>query len=137
KAAQQAQANGVDVRTYNVIYEAINDVKAALAGMLAPEIRETLLGRANVRQIFVISKLGPIAGSYVQEGKFVRGAKVRVGRGDTGGGTGKGGSIKGFKDGRREVLGGLECGIGGDGGSGVQAGDLLEAFTTEEVGRTL
>src|SRR5262245_46121799 len=137
KAAQQAQANGVDVRTYNVIYEAINDVKAALAGMLAPEIRETLLGRALVRQIFVISKLGPIAGSYVQEGKFVRGAKVRVRRGDTVVGTGTVGSLKRFKDDVREVLAGLECGIGVDGVSGVQAGDLLEAFTTEEVARTL
>src|SRR2546421_10890117 len=82
KASQQAQANGVDLRAYNVIYEAINDLKAALAGMLAPEIRETILGRAQVRQIFVISKLGPIAGSYVSEGKIVRGAKVRVRRGD-------------------------------------------------------
>ena len=83
KAASQAQANGVDVRSYNVIYEAINDVKAALDGMLAPEIRETILGRAKVKQIFVISKLGPIAGSQVQEGKIVRGAKARVRRGTT------------------------------------------------------
>ena len=137
KAAQQAQANGVDVRMYNVIYEAINDVRAALAGMLAPEIRETLLGRALVRQIFVISKLGPIAGSYVQEGKFVRTAKVRVRRGDSVVGTGTVGSLKRFKDDVREVLVGLECGIGVDGVNGVQAGDLLEAFTTEEVARTL
>ncbi|OLD93254.1 MAG: translation initiation factor IF-2 [Candidatus Rokubacteria bacterium 13_1_20CM_4_68_9] len=137
KAAQQAQANGVDVRMYNVIYEAINDVRAALAGMLAPEIRETLLGRALVRQIFVISKLGPIAGSYVQEGKFVRTAKVRVRRGDSVVGTGTVGSLKRFKDDVREVLAGLECGIGVDGVNGVQAGDLLEAFTTEEVARTL
>jgi len=83
KASQQAQANGVDLRAYNVIYEAINDLKAALAGMLAPEIRETIIGRAEVRQIFVISKLGPIAGSYVAEGKIVRGAKARVKRGDS------------------------------------------------------
>ena len=80
KPAAQAQANGVDVRSYNVIYEALNDLRAALAGMLAPEIRETVHGRAQVRQIFVISKLGPIAGSYVQEGKVVRSAKVRVRR---------------------------------------------------------
>jgi len=125
------------VRMYNVIYEAINDVRAALAGMLAPEIRETLLGRALVRQIFVISKLGPIAGSYVQEGKFVRTAKVRVRRGDSVVGTGTVGSLKRFKDDVREVLAGLECGIGVDGVNGVQAGDLLEAFTTEEVARTL
>jgi translation initiation factor IF-2 len=137
KAASQAQANGVDLRSYNVIYEAINDLRAALAGMLAPEIRETALGRAQVRQIFVISKLGPICGSYVSEGKFVRGAKVRVRRGEEVVGTGTVGSLKRFKDDVREVLAGLECGIGVDGVNGVQPGDILEAFTSEEVARTL
>ncbi len=137
KAAQQAQANGVDVRFYNVIYEALNDVRAALAGMLAPEIRETLLGRAQVRQIFVISKLGPICGSMVQEGKIVRGARARVKRGETLVGEGTVTSLKRFKDDVREVLAGLECGIGVDAVKGIQPGDLLEVFTTEEVARTL
>jgi translation initiation factor IF-2 len=136
KAATQAQANGVDVRHYNVIYEVINDLKAALAGLLAPEIRETILGRAQARQIFVISKLGPIAGSYVQEGKIVRNAKVRVRRGESVVGTGTVSSLKRFKDDVREVLAGLECGIGVDGVT-VQPGDVLEVFTTEEVARTL
>jgi translation initiation factor IF-2 len=137
KAVSQAQANGVDIRNYNVIYEAINDLKAALAGLLAPEIRETVLGTAQVRQVFVISKLGPIAGSYVQEGKVVRTAKVRVKRGETVVGEGTIGSLKRFKDDVREVLAGLECGIGVDGVNGLQAGDLLQFFTTEEVARTL
>jgi translation initiation factor IF-2 len=137
KAATQAQANGVDIRTYNVIYEAINEMKAALAGMLAPEIRETALGKAQVRQIFVISKLGPICGSYVAEGKVTRGAKMRVRRGDEVVGTGTVGSLKRFKDDVREVLAGLECGIGVDGVSGIQPGDILEAYTVEEVARTL
>jgi translation initiation factor IF-2 len=137
KASQQAQANGVDLRAYNVIYEAINDLKAALAGMLAPEIRETILGRAQVRQIFVISKLGPIAGSYVSEGKIVRGAKVRVRRGDEIIGQGTVTSLKRFKDDVREVLNGQECGIGVDAVPGIQAGDILEVFSTEEVARTL
>jgi translation initiation factor IF-2 len=137
KAVTQAQANGVDVRIYNVIYEAINDLRAALAGMLAPEIRETALGRAQVRQIFVISKLGPICGSYVAEGKITRAAKVRVRRGDEVVGTGTVGSLKRFKDDVREVLAGLECGIGVDGVSGVQPGDILEFYTVEEVARTL
>ena len=137
KATTQAQANGVDVRHYNVIYEAINDLRAALAGMLAPEIRETSLGRAQVRQIFVISKLGPICGSYVQEGKFVRSAKVRVRRGDTVVGEGLVTSLKRFKDDVREALSGQDCGIGVDAVSGIQAGDILEAYTTEEVARTL
>jgi len=137
KATAQAQANGVDLRNYNVIYEAINDLKAALAGMLAPEIRETALGKAQVRQIFVISKLGPICGSYVSEGKIVRGAKVRVRRGDEIVGQGTVGSLKRFKDEVREVLAGLECGIGVDGVNGVQPGDILEVYTSEEVARTL
>jgi translation initiation factor IF-2 len=137
KATSQAQANGVDLRNYNIIYEAINDLKAALAGMLAPEIRETILGRAQARQIFVISKLGPIAGSYVQEGKIVRNARVRVRRGDTVHGEGTVGSLKRFKDDVREVLAGLECGIGVDGVSGILPGDILEVFTTEEIARTL
>ena len=137
KAATQAQVNGVDIRSYNVIYDAINDLRAALAGMLAPEIRETTLGRAQVRQIFVISKLGPICGSYVTEGKIVRNAKVRVRRGDEVVGEGTVGSLKRFKDDVREVLVGLECGIGVDGVSGIQPGDILEVYTVEEVARTL
>jgi translation initiation factor IF-2 len=136
KATAAAQANGVDVRNYNVIYEALDDLKAALAGLLAPEIRETQLGRAEVRQIFNISKLGPVAGSYVSEGKFTRNAKVRVRRGDEIVGVGTVSSLKRFKDDAREVLAGLECGIGVEGVS-VQAGDVLEAFTSEEVARTL
>ena len=137
KAATQAQANGVDLRSYNVIYEAIDDLRAALAGLLAPEVRETTLGRAQVRQIFVISKLGPICGSYVSEGKIVRGAKARVRRGTDVLGEGTVGSLKRFKDDVREVLAGLECGIGVDGVGNIQAGDVLEVYTTEEVARTL
>jgi translation initiation factor IF-2 len=131
------QANGVDVRHYNVIYEAINDLKAALAGMLKPEIRETALGVAQVRQIFNISKLGPIAGSFVQEGKIVRGAKVRVRRGTEIFGEGTVTSLKRFKDDVREVLSGQDCGIGVDAVPNILPGDLLEVFQTEEVARTL
>ncbi len=137
KAATQAQADGVDVRTYNVIYEAINDVRAALSGLLAPEIREVALGKAQVRQLFPISKLGTILGSYVTEGKIQRGAKVRVKRDGTLVGEGTLSSLKRFKDDAREVLQGLECGIAVDGVSGVQVGDVIEAYTTEEVARTL
>jgi translation initiation factor IF-2 len=136
KAAGAAQANGVDVRNYNVIYEAVNDVKAALEGLLAPEIRETVLGRAVIKQMFVISKLGPVCGSQVQEGKIVRGAKVRVRRGTTVAGEGTITSLRRFKDDVREVLTGLECGIGVD-IRDTQPGDILEAYSTEEVARTL
>jgi len=136
KAAGHAQAAGVDVRNYNVIYEAINDLRAALAGMLAPEIRETIHGRAQVRQMFNISKLGPVCGSYVEEGKVVRAAKVRVRRGAEVLGEGTVTSLKRFKDEVREVPAGQECGIGIS-VSTVQGGDVLEFFTTEEVARTL
>jgi translation initiation factor IF-2 len=137
KAATQAQVNGVDMRSYNVIYDAINDVKAALSGMLAPEIRELVLGRAQIRQLFPITKVGVIYGSSVLEGKIVRGARARVKRGDTVLGEGIINSLKRFKDDVREVLQGLECGIGVEGIKGVQPGDFIEAFSTEEVARTL
>ena len=137
KAATQAQANGVDMRSYNVIYDAINDVKAALSGMLAPEIREVVHGRAQVRQLFPISKVGTIYGSAVTEGKIVRGARARIKRGETVLGESTVSSLKRFKDDVREVLQGLECGIGIEGIKGVQPNDVIEAFTTEEVARTL
>ncbi|MBI3629465.1 MAG: translation initiation factor IF-2, partial [Candidatus Rokubacteria bacterium] len=137
KATSQAQAEGVDLRSYNIIYEAINDLKAALSGMLAPEIREVPLGRAQVRQIFMVSKVGNILGSYVQEGKMVRGAKARVRRDATVLGEGTISSLKRFKDDVREVLAGLECGLTVEGVGGIQLGDLVEAYTTEEVARTL
>ena len=137
KATTQAQSDGVDLRNYSVIYDVINDVRAALSGMLAPEIRETILGRAQVRQVFPISKLGLIFGSAVTEGKMVRGARVRVKRGETLLGEGTISSLKRFKDDVREVLQGLECGIGVDGVKGVATNDTIEAFTTEEVARTL
>src|SRR5207253_11116607 len=128
-APTQARVNGGDSRSYTLIYDATNALRAALAGMLAPEIRETTLGRAQVRQIFVISKLGPVCGSYVTEGKIVRNAKVRVRRGDEIFGQGTVGSLKRFKDDVREVLAGVECGIGVDGVNGVQPGDILEVYT--------
>ncbi|MBI4590948.1 MAG: translation initiation factor IF-2 [Candidatus Rokubacteria bacterium] len=137
KAATQAQTEGVDLRTYNVIYEAITDVRAALSGLLAPEVREVALGKAQVRQLFPISKLGTIFGSYVLEGKIARSAKVRVKRDGTLLGEGTISSLRRFKDDVREVIQGLECGIGVDGVSGIKVGDVIEAYTTEEVARTL
>ncbi|HLE44385.1 MAG TPA: translation initiation factor IF-2, partial [Methylomirabilota bacterium] len=137
KAMQQAQLERVDVKSYNVIYEAINDVKAALAGMLAPLIREVALGKAQVRALFPIKNVGGIAGSFVNEGKITRSSKVRVWRGSQMVGEGQIGSLRRFKDDAREVLQGQECGIGVDGVSDVRVGDVIEAFTTEEVARTL
>ncbi len=137
KAASQAQAAGVDLRSYNVIYDAINDVRAALSGLLAPEIREIVLGRAQVKQLFPITKVGTIMGCMVTEGKITRGVRARVKRGETVIGEGTVTSLKRFKDDAREVLQGLECGIGVEGVRGGQPGDSIEAFTTEEVARTL
>jgi len=125
----------VDVRKYNIIYEAINDLKAALSGMLAPEIRELSLGRAQVRQIFSISKVGTISALRPEARSCAapaRGSGAR--RPVLGEGTIS--SLKRFKDDVREVLAGLECGLSSR-ASGVQVGDLVEAYTTEEVARTL
>jgi translation initiation factor IF-2 len=137
KATTQAQAAGVDVRSYTIIYEAINDVKAALSGMLAPEIRETVIGRAQIKQLFPITKLGTIYGSAVIEGKMVRGAQARIKRGETVLGTATISSLKRFKDDVREVLQGLECGVGVEGIKGAGPGDVIEAYSVEEVARSL
>src|SRR5882724_2593748 len=137
KATSQAQSDGVDLRNYSVIYDVLNDVRAALSGMLAPEIRETVHGRAQVKQLFPISKVGTIFGCAVIEGKIIRTARVRIKRGDTVLGENTLSSLKRFKDDVREVLQGLECGIGVEGIKGVQPGDIIEAFTTEEVARSL
>ncbi|HEX2500424.1 MAG TPA: translation initiation factor IF-2 [Methylomirabilota bacterium] len=136
KAVQQAQTERVDIKTYNVIYEAINDVKAALAGMLPPIIREVPLGKAQVRMLFPIKDVGTIAGSFLSEGKATRNAKLRVTRNGRVVGEGQVSSLKRFKDDAREVIQGQECGIG-VGSLDVQVGDVLELYTTEEVARTL
>ncbi|HEV8308866.1 MAG TPA: translation initiation factor IF-2 [Methylomirabilota bacterium] len=137
KAMQQAQAERVDVRTYNVIYEAINDLKAALSGMLAPLIREVPLGKAQVRALFPIKNVGTIAGCFVTEGKIARTGKARLVRGSQVVAESQLASLKRFKDDAREVLQGQECGIGLEGVSDIRVGDLIEVYTTEEVARSL
>ncbi len=137
KAAGQAQAEGVDIRNYTVIYEALNDLKAAMEGMLAPEIREIILGRAQVKALFPISKVGTVTGCQVIEGKVTRTARVRLRRDGQVLAEGTIASLKRFKDDAREVLQGFECGVGLEGITDIQVGDTLEFFTTEEVARTL
>ncbi len=136
KAVQQAQAERVDIKSYNVIYEAINDVKAALAGMLPPIIREVPLGKAQVRMLFPIKEVGTIAGCFLSDGKATRNGKLRVVRNGRVVGEGQVTSLKRFKDDAREVIQGQECGIG-VGSLDVQVGDVLDLYTTEEVARTL
>jgi translation initiation factor IF-2 len=130
-------AHGVDVRYYNIIYDAVDEVKAALSGMLAPERKESVTGLVEVRQVFHISKVGTVAGCYVLEGLVRRSSQVRVLRDNIVIHTGELDSLKRFKDDVREVKGGFECGLSVRSFSDLKVGDQLEAFEVVEVARTL
>jgi translation initiation factor IF-2 len=136
-ARKLAEHSGVDVRYYNVIYEAVDDVKAALSGMLAPERKENTLGLLEVRQIFKISKVGTVAGCYVSEGLVRRNARVRVLRDNVVIHDGELESLKRFKDDVREVKAGFECGLSLKGFDDIRAGDQIEVYEVVEVARTL
>jgi translation initiation factor IF-2 len=130
-------AHGVDVRYYNVIYDAVDEVKAALSGMLAPEKKESVTGLVEVRQVFHISKVGTVAGCYVLEGVVRRNSMVRVLRDNIVIHTGELDSLKRFKDDAREVKAGFECGLSVKNLSDLKVGDQLEVFEVVEVARTL
>jgi len=136
-ARAAAEREKVDIRTYRVIYEAVEDVRQALEGMLKPEQREVVLGEAEVRQTFKISGVGTIAGCYVRSGLIRRTASIRVIRDAVEVYDGKLSSLKRFKDDAREVKEGLECGIGVENFNDVKVGDVLEAYQIEEVARSL
>ena len=137
-ARKLAEHSGVDIRYYNVIYEAVDDVKAALSGMLAPEKKENVLGLVEVRQIFKISRVGTVAGCYVSEGLVRRsGAKVRVLRDNVVIHDGELDSLKRFKDDVREVKAGFECGLSLKNFDDLKVGDQLEVYEVVEVARTL
>ncbi|MEO5824590.1 MAG: translation initiation factor IF-2 [Gemmatimonadales bacterium] len=136
-ARAAAEREGVDVRTYRIIYEAVDDVKLALEGLLKPEEKETILGEAEVMEIFKVTKVGTIAGSIVRSGVITRPARVRVLRDGATVYTGNVSSLKRFKDDAKEVKEGLECGIGVENFNDVKVGDRIEAFRVEEVKRTL
>ena len=131
-----AEQEQVDVRTYRVIYKAIEDVEAALVGMLEPEHVESELGTAEVRQVFHASRIGTIAGCYVQNGKITRSAKIRLVRDGSIIHEGTIGSLKRFADDAREVASGYECGLHLDGFDDVHEGDIIEAYEIKEVART-
>jgi translation initiation factor IF-2 len=133
KAQAVAQQEKIDVRYYSVIYEAIDEVRKAMAGLLAPIMEERYLGKAEVRMIIPVSKHGKIAGCYVLDGKIVRSAKVRLKRKNQDLFVGSIGSLKRFKDDVKEVSAGYECGIGLEGFGDVQEGDVLECFDLKEV----
>jgi translation initiation factor IF-2 len=136
-ARQMAERDSVDIHVYDVIYEAVDDVKAALEGMLSPERRESILGDAEVRDIFKITKVGTIAGSYVTNGTIDRKARARVIRDGIVAYDGEIASLKRFKDDVSEVKDGLECGIGIANFNDVKVGDIIECYQVEEVARTL
>ncbi|EJL93499.1 translation initiation factor IF-2 [Herbaspirillum sp. CF444] len=136
-ARKLAEANGVDIRYYNIIYDAVDEVKAAMSGMLAPEKREQALGLVEIRQVFVVSKVGSIAGCYVLEGLVKRGSSVRLLRNNVVLWTGELDSLKRFKDDVKEVKSGFECGLSLKNYNDIQEGDQLEIFEVQEVARTL
>lgn len=132
-ARRVAEEEKVDVRTYRIIYEAIHDIEAALKGLLKPKWKEVIAGRAEVRTIFRIPKVGVIAGCYVTEGKIDRSNSIRLIRNGVVVNEGKLSSLRRFKDDVREVSSGFECGIGIEKFQDIKEGDILEAFTIEEV----
>ena len=136
-ARREAEREGVEIRLYSVIYQAIEEVKDAMAGMLAPEVKEEITGTAEVLETYKISKVGTIAGALVREGKIKRGSKVRLIRDGIVRYTGDLGSLKRFKDDAKEVVAGLECGLSIQGYNDIQVGDLIEGFEEIEVARAL
>jgi translation initiation factor IF-2 len=136
-ARELAEREGVDIRLYRVIYDAIDDVKAALSGMLKPEERESILGEAEVRQTFRVPKLGVIAGCYVTRGTIRRNSQVRLIRDGVVVYEGRVGSLRRFKDDVAEVREGFECGIGLENFQDVKEGDVIEAFEIEEFARQI
>lgn len=132
-----AERENVDIRFYDIIYKLVDDIKSAMAGMLAPVQREVYLGQAEVRETFSVPKVGIIAGSYVSDGKIARNAGVRLLRDGVVVYTGKIASLKRFKDDAREVVKGNECGVGLENFNDVKVGDIIEAFETVEEAATL
>ncbi len=136
-AKKMAEAENVDMRFYRIIYDVVDDVKAALQGLLKPKEVEVSLGRAEIRTVFKIPKLGNVAGSYVLDGKITRSARVRVIRDNVVVHEGRISSLKRFKDDVREVLTGFDCGIGVENFNDIKEGDIIEAFVIEGIKRTL
>ncbi|MBE7085172.1 MAG: translation initiation factor IF-2 [Clostridiales bacterium] len=133
KAKKLAETSKVDVRSYRIIYELLDDMEAALKGMLAPKLKETLTGKCEVRQTFNITGVGTIAGCYVIDGKIVRGGKLRIYREDIMICEGGVKQLKRFKDDVKEVNYGYECGCAIDGFNEIRVGDIIECYVTEEI----
>jgi translation initiation factor IF-2 len=136
-ARKLIESLGIDVRYYNIIYEAVDEIKAALGGMLAPEQRESMIGTVEIREVFRISKIGAIAGCYVQDGMIKRTSRVRVLRNNVIIHTGELDSLKRFKDDVKEVKNNFECGLSLKNFNDIEVGDILEVYEIIEVARTL
>ncbi len=136
-ARKLAENNGVDIRYYNIIYDAVDELKAAMSGMLTPDKKEEVIGSAEIRQVFKVSKIGSIAGCMVTAGYARRSAKLRLLRSNVVVFTGELESLKRFKDDAKEVKEGFECGLNIKGYNDIQEGDVLEFFEIREIARTL
>ena len=137
EARELAARNGTEIRYYNIIYDLVDDVKAAMSGMLAPTLRETRLGEAEILEVFNVSKVGKVAGCRVLDGNVQRGAHVRLIRDNVVIHEGKLSQLKRFKDDAREVVAGQECGMAFENYQDMRKGDVIECYTVEEVKRTL
>ena len=132
-----AEQEGIEIKLYDIIYDVIGDMKAAMEGLLEPIYKETDIGRAEVRELFKVPKVGTIAGSYVTEGKITRSANLRLVRDGVLIYNSKANSLRRFKDDVKEVSAGFECGIGIEGFNDIRMGDIIEAYVHEKVERKL
>jgi translation initiation factor IF-2 len=137
EAREAAEHAGIEIRYYNIIYDLVDDVKKAMSGLLAPTLRETMLGNAQILEIFAVSKVGKVAGCRVTDGKVERGANVRLIRDNVVIHEGKLSQLKRFKDDAREVLVGQECGMAFENYQDMKVGDVIECYRVESVQRSL
>jgi translation initiation factor IF-2 len=136
-ARKLAEKEEIDIRLYSIIYNAIEEIRSAMEGMLMPEVKEDIVATLEIRDIFKVTKVGTVAGCYVKEGKITRNTKVRVIRDGIVIYTGELGSLKRFKDDVKEVVGGYECGLNISNFNDIKAGDIVEGYTETEVRKTL
>ena len=137
EARRLAENEGVDIKLYSIIYDAINDVKDALEGLLSPEIKEEFLGTAEIRDVFKVTKVGTVGGCMVTDGLISRSDQIRLIRDGVVIYTGKLSSLKRFKDDAKEVRNGFECGLTIENYNDIKVSDVVECFRTSEVKRTL
>ncbi len=137
QARDLAKRDGIEIRYYSIIYNLLDDLKAVLSGMLAPEVKETFLGNARIKEVFNVSKVGKVAGCEVFEGMVKRGASVRLIRDDVVIHEGELSQLKRHKDDAKEVKEGVECGMAFANYQDLQKGDIIECFDVEEIAREL